>query len=195
MNYSYNSYGKPYGYKAETFKRFSVKGRAVWHDTMQPRWNIHIRSNVIVMWQTNIANVQIPTGGEIVTGTVPQRHVLFDGHYGLGNRDRNDQGRHLGAIRRATNGATEYSRISTAFYGGPCRERHPRQSCTSGEHGNIEILPSGPYSQHPAAPINVYPVRVSQLTQLQRLRTGGGSVILVSFVIRSRCGENVTVAP
>lgn len=62
-----------------------------------------------------------------------------------------------------------------------------------GDVGNIVILPSGPYLDHPNAPMNVYPVTVAQLTQQQRLRTGGGSVIQVDFAVRGRCGENVVV--
>lgn len=62
-----------------------------------------------------------------------------------------------------------------------------------GEAGNIVILPSGPYVDHPTAPINVYPVTVAQLTQQQQLRTGGGSLIRVDFAVRGRCGENVVV--
>lgn len=62
-----------------------------------------------------------------------------------------------------------------------------------GDTGFIVLLPSGPYLEHPTAPVNVYPVRVAQITQLQRLRTGSGSQLRVDFVITSRVGENVLV--
>jgi hypothetical protein len=62
-----------------------------------------------------------------------------------------------------------------------------------GEPGFIVLLPSGPYLDHPFAPVNVYPVRVAQLTQHQRLRTGSGSVIQVDFAITNHVGENVLV--
>lgn len=62
-----------------------------------------------------------------------------------------------------------------------------------GDIGYLVFLPSGPYLDHPTAPVNVFPVRVAQLTQLQRLNTGRGSTILVSFAVRERVGENVLV--
>lgn len=62
-----------------------------------------------------------------------------------------------------------------------------------GDTGFIVLLPSGPYLEHPTAPVNVYPVRVAQITQLQRLRTGSGATLRVDFVITSRVGENVLV--
>lgn len=60
-----------------------------------------------------------------------------------------------------------------------------------GDTGFILLLPSGPYLDHPFAPFNVYPVRVAQITQQQRLRTGSGSLIQVDFAITSHVGENV----
>ena len=68
-----------------------------------------------------------------------------------------------------------------------------RQLWIRGTSGYIVLLPSGPYLDHPTAPVNVYPVKVAQLTQLQRLRSGTGSTIRVTFAIRTRLGENVLV--
>lgn len=68
-----------------------------------------------------------------------------------------------------------------------------RQLWARGDIGWIILLPSGPYLEHPTAPVNVYPVRVAQITQRQRLRDGGGSLLLVNFAVRSRIGENVQV--
>lgn len=69
-----------------------------------------------------------------------------------------------------------------------------RTLITRGDLGYIVILPSGPYLDHPTAPVNVYPVRVAQLTQRQAFRQPG-SVILGNFAIRGpdRIGENVFI--
>lgn len=63
-----------------------------------------------------------------------------------------------------------------------------------GDFGTILILPSGPYIDIPDAPLNVYPVRVAQVSQQQRLRTGGGSLLLVQFAVTGAVvGQNVEV--
>ena len=150
--------------------------------------------NVIVMWQTNVANVQIPTGSEMATGTVLNNTYCLTDIIGweIGTETiRDGIWGPFEEQRMGRQSIAESQLLFTADRAG----NDVRQLWTRGEQGFIEILPSGPYADYPAAPINVYPVRVSQLTQLQRLRTGGGSLILVSFVIRLRCGENVTVAP
>lgn len=61
------------------------------------------------------------------------------------------------------------------------------------DRGFIVLLPSGLYTDHPDAPLNVYPVRVAQITQFQRL-AAGGSQLEVAFAVRGSVGENVNVA-
>lgn len=61
------------------------------------------------------------------------------------------------------------------------------------DEGFILILPSGPFIEVPEAPFNVYPVRVAQITQQQRLDTGEGSQLFVQFAIRDVVCDNVRV--
>lgn len=150
--------------------------------------------NMVVLWVPNIADVQIPTASEIVTGTdLTEDHCLTDI---LGWEIETE------VIRDGVWGPFEEQRMgrqsiadSRFVFPADRSGNDIRTLWDRGDPGNIVILPSGSYADYPAAPVNVYPVRVSQLTQFQRLRTGGGSVILVSFVITARCGENVLIVP
>lgn len=148
--------------------------------------------HVVVLWVASIADVQAPTDVEIATGISLQPNydltdiigwevdteILKDGIWGpfqeqrMGEQSVSDA-RMVFAADRAGNDI--------------------RVLLQRGETGYIVILPSGDYLDHPTAPVNVYPVRVAQLTQQQRLRTGGGSLIQVTFAITARVGENVTV--
>lgn len=151
-------------------------------------------NNVIVLWVTSIANVQIPTASQLVTGTtLNDTYCLTDIMGWEIETDTIDDGI-WGPFEEQRMG--RQSIADSRFLFAAHRDGADiRTLLTRGETGNIVILPSGPYLQHLTAPVNVYPVRVSQLTQRQRLRTGGGSIIEVTFVITARCGENVTVAP
>lgn len=60
--------------------------------------------------------------------------------------------------------------------------------------GFILMLPSGPFLDFPSAPFNVFPVRVAQVTQQQRLRQGG-SQLTVQFAIRDVVCEHVRAVP
>lgn len=148
--------------------------------------------SVAVLWVASILDVQAPTDVEIATGVdlIPaydltdiigweiETEIIKDGKWGpfeeqrMGEQSIGDSRLMFAADRAGNDVRTLWSR---------------------GQAGNIVILPSGPYLEVPTAPVNVYPVRVAQLTQQQRLRSGGGSVILVTFAVRERCGENVTI--
>lgn len=150
--------------------------------------------NVVVLWVASIANVQAPTAAEIAAGVDLQTpynltdiigwqietEPIRDGIWGpfeeqrMGRQSVADSRFMFAAAR--SGGATDI-----------------RSFLTRGQVGNVVILPSGPYVDYPAAPVNVYPARVSQLSQRQQIRTGQGSLVLVSFIIRARCGENVSV--
>lgn len=148
--------------------------------------------NIVALWVASIADVQAPTDVEIATGVSLQptydltdiigweieTEIIKDGIWGpfqeqrMGEQSIEDARMIFAAHRDGNDIRTLWNR---------------------GDLGYIVLLPSGPYLDHPTAPVNVYPVRVAQLTQQQRLRTGGGSLILVTFAITARAGENVLV--
>lgn len=144
------------------------------------------------LWVASIADVQEPTDDEIATGIDLQEfydltdiigwevatEIIKDGKWGPFEEQR--MGRQ--SIQEAA-----------MLFASDRAGADVRMLWTRGEVGNIVLLPSGPYLEHPTAPVNVYPVRVAQITQLQRLRTGSGSQLRVDFVITSRVGENVLI--
>ncbi len=148
--------------------------------------------NVVVLWVPTIADVQAPTDVEIATGTSLQptydltdiigweieTEILKDGIWGPFEEQRMGE-----------QSITDARMMFAADRAG----QDIRILWNRGDTGYIVILPSGTYLDYPTSPVNVYPVRVAQLTQQQRLRTGGGSLILVTFAITARCGENVLV--
>lgn len=148
--------------------------------------------SIQALWVPFIADVDEPTDDEIATGVDLQEsydltdiigwevktEIIKDGVWGPFEEQR--MGRQ--SIADAT-------LIFASDRGGV----DVRMLWVRGETGFIVLLPSGPYLDHPSAPVNVYPVRVAQLTQQQRLRTGGGSLIQVDFAITGRVGENVLI--
>lgn len=60
-----------------------------------------------------------------------------------------------------------------------------------GDEGTIYILPSGTFTDAPAAPLHAYPVKVSEITPVFELRGGRGAILTVSFVILREPGINV----
>lgn len=148
--------------------------------------------SIQALWVETIADVQAPTDVEIASGVDLQAtynltdiigweiatEIIKDGKWlpfaeqRLGGQDLADSSMMFAADRAGVDVRVLWAR---------------------GDVGYIVLLPSGPYLDHPTAPVNVYPVRVAQITQLQRLRSGSGSTLLVAFAIRERCGENVTV--
>lgn len=150
--------------------------------------------NIVVLWVPSINNIQIPTGGEIVTGTDLTSVYCLTDIVGWEAGTETIRDGIWGPFEEQRMGRQSIQESQLAF-AADVNGNDVRTLWTRGQVGNIVLMPSGSYASHPLSPINVYPVRVSQLTQLQRLRTGGASIILVSFIIRSRLGENVTVTP
>jgi hypothetical protein len=148
--------------------------------------------SIQALWVASIADVQEPTDDEIATGVDLQAsynltdivgwevaiEIIKDGVWGPFEEQR--MGRQ--SVQEAA-----------MLFASDRAGADVRMLWTRGEAGFIVLLPSGPYLEHPTAPVNVYPVRVAQITQLQRLRTGSGSQLRVDFVITSRVGENVLV--
>lgn len=148
--------------------------------------------HVQVLWVDSIVDVQAPTDGEIALGVDLQEFydltdligwevdtdIIHDGKWGPFEEQR------MGEQK------IEDSRM---LFAADLAGNDIRTLWSRGDPGNIVILPSGPYLDHPTAPVNVYPVKVAQLTQQQRLRSGGGSLILVSFAVTARVGENVSI--
>jgi len=148
--------------------------------------------NVQVLWVPVVLDPQAPTDVEIATGVDLQ--ALYDLTDVIGWEVETD------IIRDGEWGPFQEQRLgeqkiadSRLMFAGARDGNDIRTLWLRGDEGNIVILPSGEYLDHPTAPVNVYPVRVAQLTQQQRLRSGGGSLILVSFAVRARAGENVAV--
>lgn len=146
--------------------------------------------NVVVLWVPSVADVQAITDDEIATGVDLQAdydltdiigwevetEIVRDGQWAIFKEQRMTQ---------------QDVADSRFLFAADIAGNDIRTLWARGDTGYIVILPSGPYLDHPTAPMNVYPVRVAQLTQQQRLRSGGGSVILVTHAITARVGENV----
>ena len=58
------------------------------------------------------------------------------------------------------------------------------------DSGFIVLLPSGSFTDHPLAPMNVYPVDVAQVSQMHGLRQDA-STVRVTFVLTGPVGESV----
>lgn len=147
--------------------------------------------HVLVLWVEVISDVQAPTDDELALGVDLQ--ALYDLTDIIGWEVDTD------IIRDGKWGPFEEQRMggqkvddSRLMFAADLSGNDVRTLWTTqGQAGNIVILPSGSHLDYPAAPMNVYPVRVAQLTQQQRLRSGGASQILVTFTVTARVGENV----
>lgn len=153
-------------------------------------YDLHVQ----VLWVATIVDVQAPTDNEIALGLDLQ--ALYDLTDIIGWEADTD------ILRDGKWGPFEEQRLgeqkisdSRLMFAADLAGNDIRTLWARGDVGNIVILPSGEYLDHPTAPVNVYPVKVAQLTQQQRLRSGGGSQILVSFAITARLGENVQIIP
>lgn len=148
--------------------------------------------SIQALWVATIADVQAPTDTEIALGVDLQ--LLYDLTDIVGWEVETD------LLKDGIWGPFEEQRLgeqkvadSRMFFAADRAGNDVRTLWSRGQVGNIVLLPSGPYLEHPTAPVNVYPVKVAQLTQQQRLRSGGGSLIMVNFAIRARVGENVSI--
>lgn len=151
--------------------------------------------NVTVLWVPTIANIYAPTAAEIAAGidlrdTYNMTQIMgwqivtapVGGTWGPFDRKR---------MGKQSIGETQLEFAAQLSQG----VNDIRSLWARGENGFIIILPSGEYLNYPNAPVNVYPVRVAQLTQRQGVRATGASLILVSFVVTLPCGENVFIVP
>lgn len=148
--------------------------------------------NIQALWIEDVADPQEPTAAEIASGVDLQAVYNLTDIIGWEIKTE--------LIRDGIWNSFEEQRLGrqsiadSSFILGADRSGYDiRLLLARGDAGFVALLPSGPHLDYPDAPVNIYPVRVAQLTQLQRLRTGGGSVIQVDFAITARCGENVLV--
>lgn len=148
--------------------------------------------SIQALWVASIADAQAPTDVEIATGV-----LLNDAPYHL--TDLIGWETETEIIKGGKWGPQELQRLggqavpSAGMIFAAARDGNDvRVLWDRGDEGFIVLLPSGPYLEHPTAPINVYPVTVAQLTARQQLRQPSAQ-LLVSFAIRERIGENVQV--
>lgn len=148
--------------------------------------------NIQALWVATIADVQEPTPSELAAGHDLQAlydltdiigweiktEIIADGDWNAMVEER------LG----------KQSIDDTSFLFAADRSGDDiRTLLTRGQVGYVVLLPSGPHLDYPSAPVHVFPVRVAQITQQQRLRTGSGSTLFVDFAVTARCGESVDV--
>lgn len=147
--------------------------------------------NVVVLWVASIADAQAPTAAEIATGTSLQPSYNLTDIIGWETETEIIKGGKWGPQELQRLG--EQSIPDAGFIFAAARDGNDiRTFWNRGEEGFIVFLPSGPYLDHPTALVDVFPVTVAQLTQRKALRLPS-SQIMVSFAIRERCGENVTI--
>jgi hypothetical protein len=150
--------------------------------------------SVRVLWVENIVDAQNPTEDEILTGVdltetydlsdlvgwELQTEIIRDGIWGPFEEQR------LGR---------ESVQDAQIFFPAYRDGSDIRVLLQRGMEGFIVILPSGPYEDYPLAPVHVYPVIVAEIAQRHEIRSGGASMLLVTFAIRARCGGSVLVVP
>jgi hypothetical protein len=148
--------------------------------------------NIVALWVETIADVQAPTAAEIATGVDLQADYDLSDIIGWEIDTEILRNGKWGPFREQRLGQQDIA-DSRMLFASDRAGQDVRVLWDRGDVGNIVLMPSGHYLDHPTAPVNVYPVRVGQLTQQQRLRSGGGSVILVTFAVTARVGENVDI--
>lgn len=148
--------------------------------------------NIQALWVESIVDVQAPTAAEIALGVDLQESYDLTDIIGWEIETEILKDGQWATFRRQRLGPQEIA-DSRMLFAADRSGADVRALWARGDVGNIVLLPSGPHLDYPAAPVNAYPVRVAQLTQQQRLRSGGGSVILVTFAVAARVGENVSI--
>lgn len=148
--------------------------------------------HVNILFTSTISDVEAPTEGEVAAATIlhPSSFKLTD-IIGWEVETGIIVAPPWGRFSAQRPGVQSVSRAELVFAADRAGD-DIRTLLSRGVTGHVLILPSGPFLLHPDAPINVYPVTVSQVTQMQRLRNGG-SLLLVSFAVRAPVGENVVV--
>jgi len=149
--------------------------------------------NIQVLWSLSIEDVQAPTDVEVMNAVTLNDFNLTD-IIGWEVRAEIITAPPWGAFATQRVGAQAIGTAELTFAAERATGDDIRTVLRRFDRGFILMLPSGPYLEHPNAPLNVYPVVVAQVTQRQRLREGG-SQIDVQFAIRDVVGENVMVVP
>ena len=145
-----------------------------------------------VLWIESIADTQAPTDVEVATGVVLNNapyHLTDIIGWELDTEKIPDDrwGPQVGERLGEQEVADAEMRFTASRDGVDVRSLWDR-----GDLGNIVFFPSGPYLSYPTAPIQVFPVRVSQITQRQELRQPA-SILRVVFAIKVGVGNNVFV--
>lgn len=148
--------------------------------------------SIQVLWVVSMADTQAPTDVEIATGVslMPAPYNLTDIiGWELDTDKINDDrwGPQVGERLGEQSVSDAELRFTAARDGNDVRLLWSR-----GDLGYIVFLPSGPYVEHAGAPIQVFPVQVSQITQRQALRQPA-SILRTVFAIRPGVGNNVYV--
>lgn len=145
--------------------------------------------NVRILWTQDIVDVDAPTEAEIEAATdlIMPPYCLVE-MVGWEVDTEIIQIRSYGPFLRQlpASQSVDVSRlVFTADIGG----NDIRTLLTKDDEGFVLFLPSGPLVDYPTSPLNVFPARVAQLTQMQRLWES--SKVVVSFAVTAAVGENV----
>lgn len=145
--------------------------------------------NVVVLWADTIADVDAPTDVEINAAEelIPSPYCLTE-IIGWETETEIIQIRAYGTFLPqlpASRLVENAQLVFTSDIGG----NDIRTLLSRDDEGFVLFLPSGPLADYPTAPLNVFPARVAQLTQLQRLWEP--SRLLITFAITGHPGENV----
>lgn len=148
--------------------------------------------HVRVLWSLSIADVLEPTDDELIAATdLNDDYNLTDivGWEVESNIiDKMVYGpiiTQLSGVQRVNGMQLIFAADRVATVGADIRTLLSRD-----DEGFVVIMPSGAYTDHPFAPMNIYPTRVAQVSQMHGLRSPG-STIRVTFVLTGPVGESV----
>lgn len=148
--------------------------------------------NVVVLWNDHVGDVQAPTEDEVMAAV----NLIddFDLTDIIGWELESDiiVVPPWGEFATQRVGGTAVPRSELLFAADRSGD-DIRMLLAERDPGNVLFLPSGPYLDYPDAPLQVFPVRVAAITQLQRIRSGGASLLRVQFAIRGVPGNHVRV--
>jgi hypothetical protein len=145
--------------------------------------------NVVILWSDDIDDVDNPTETEIeaATAMIPAPYNLIE-VIGWEMATEAITIRRYGPFLPQLPASREVDGAQFVFasdIGG----NDIRTLLSRDLEGYVLFLPSGPLTDYPDSPMDVFPVRVKQITQLHRLWEP--SRLLVSFVVTAHPGEGV----
>ena len=145
--------------------------------------------NVVVLWSDDVADVDNPTETEIEDATeiIPAPYNLIE-VIGWEMSTEIIQIRAYGPFLPQLPASREVENAQLVFasdIGG----NDIRTLLSRDQEGFVLFLPSGPLVDYPDSPLDVFPARVAQITQLHRLWEP--SRLLVTFAITGHPGESV----